>query len=85
MLKAKVFQSGNSQAVRIPKEIQTKEKEFIIRKYENCYFLIPANDPWALLTQSIGQMDADTPFERDQPNLANLPIREVLLRNPSLR
>ncbi len=43
MLKAIVFQSGNSQAVRIPKEIQTTEKEFIIRKYENCYFLIPAN------------------------------------------
>ena len=78
MLKAIVFQSGNSQAVRIPKEIQTTEKEFIIRKYENCYFLIPANDPWALLAQSIGQMDADTPFERDQPNLVDLPVREIL-------
>ena len=77
MLKAKVFQSGNSQAVRIPKEIQTTEKEFIIRKYENCYYLIPVNDPWALLAQSIGQMDADTPFERNQPTLTELPEREV--------
>lgn len=78
MLKAKVFQSGNSQAVRIPKELQTKEKEFIIRKYGNCYFLIPADDPWALLAQCVGQMDADTPFERDQPTLAELPAREAL-------
>ena len=78
MLKAKVFQSGNSQAIRIPKEIRTSEKEFIIRKYENCYFLIPTNDPWALLMQSIGHMDADTPFERDQPTLAGLPNREDL-------
>ena len=41
MLKAKVFQSGNSQAIRIPKEIQTTEKEFIIRKSGSCYFLLP--------------------------------------------
>ena len=78
MLKAKVFQSGHSQAVRIPKEIQTTEKEFIIRKYDNCYFLIPAADPWALLKQCIGHMDADTPFEREQPTLAELPEREAL-------
>ena len=78
MVYTKVFTSGNSQAVRIPKEIQTTEKEFIIRKYDNCYFLIPENDPWALLAQSIGQMDADTPFERDQPTLADLPRREAL-------
>ena len=78
MLMAKVFQSGNSQAVRIPKELQTKEKEFIIKKYSNCYFLIPPDDPWALLRQCLGRMKADTPFERDQPSLTELPEREAL-------
>ena len=78
MLMAKVFQSGNSQAVRIPKELQTKEKEFIIKKYGNCYYLIPPDDPWALLKQCLGQMDMDTPFERDQPSLTELPEREAL-------
>ena len=78
MLMAKVFQSGNSQAVRIPKELQTQEKEFIIKKYGNCYYLIPPNDPWALLRQCIGQMNPNTPFEREQPALSDLAEREAL-------
>lgn len=78
MITAKVFQSGNSQAIRIPKEMQTTEKEFIIRKSGGCYFLIPANDPWALLKQTIGQADEDLTFERAQPMLGELTKREEL-------
>lgn len=78
MITAKVFQSGNSQAIRIPKEMQTTEKEFIIRKSGSCYFLIPANDPWALLRQSIGQADEDLTFDRAQPMLGELNEREEL-------
>ena len=75
---AKVFQSGNSQAIRIPKEMQTTEREFIIRKMGACYFLIPADDPWALLRQCIGQADEDISFDRAQPTLNALPEREAL-------
>ena len=39
MMTAKVFQSGNSQAIRIPKELQTDQKEFIIRKVGEGYIL----------------------------------------------
>ena len=78
MLTAKVFKSGNSQAIRIPKEMQTNEKEFMIRKSGNCYFLLPVDDPWALLRQSIGQVDEDISFQRDQPMLNDLPEREVI-------
>ena len=79
MLTAKVFQSGNSQAIRIPKEMQTQEKEFIIKKYGNCLFLLPTDDPWALLKQSLGQIDEkEVLFERDQPMLMDIPEREVL-------
>ena len=79
MLTAKVFQSGNSQAIRIPKEMQTQEKEFIIKKYGNCLFLLPIDDPWALLKQSLGQIDEkEVLFERDQPMLMDIPEREVL-------
>ena len=77
MLTAKVFQSGNSQAIRIPKEYQTDEKEFLIRKSGNCFFLIPANDPWALLRQCIGQAPEDISFDRDQPTLSDIPDREM--------
>jgi antitoxin VapB len=78
MLTAKVFQSGNSQAIRIPKEYQTMEKEFIIRKSGNCFFLIPKGDPWALLRQCIGQVAEDISFDRDQPALNDLPEREMI-------
>lgn len=79
MLTAKVFQSGNSQAIRIPKEMQTQEKEFIIKKYGNCLFLLPIDDPWALLKQSLGQIDEkEVLFERDQPMLLDIPEREAL-------
>ena len=40
MLTAKVFQSGNSQAIRIPKEFKTDCKEFYIRKFGECFYLI---------------------------------------------
>ncbi len=75
MLTAKVFQSGNSQAIRIPKEMQTDEKEFIIRKMDNCYFLIPSDDPWALLRQSFESTSEDMSFDREQPILNDLPER----------
>ena len=78
MLTAKVFQSGNSQAIRIPKEMQTTEKEFIIRKYGNCFFLLPKDDPWALLRQCIGQADEEITLKREQPRLHDLPEREAL-------
>lgn len=78
MLTAKVFQSGNSQAIRIPKEYQTSEKEYLIRKSGECLFLIPVSDPWALLRQSIGQAGEDLSFERDQPMLSDLPETEIL-------
>lgn len=76
MLTAKVFQSGNSQAIRIPKEMQTKNTEFIIRKIGDCFFLLPPNDPWALLRQTLGSLDEDICFERDQPLITDLPVRE---------
>ncbi len=43
----KVFQSGNSQALRIPKEYRTDIKDFIISKVGDCFIAYPANDPWA--------------------------------------
>ena len=75
---AKVFQSGNSQAIRIPKEMQTTNTEFIIRKTGDCYYLLPPNDPWALLRQTLGSIEEDIDFNRDQPLITDLPTREEM-------
>lgn len=77
MLTAKVFQSGNSQAIRIPKECQTDCKEFFIRKLGECFYLIPTNDPWQLVRESVGKIPDDFMEERDQPGFADLPVREA--------
>ncbi|MCR5200978.1 MAG: hypothetical protein K6C38_07680 [Saccharofermentans sp.] len=78
MMIAKVFKCGNSQAIRIPKEMNTDEKEFIIKKRGKCIYLIPKDDPWALLKQCLGQAD-DMELERNQPLISELPEREELL------
>ena len=76
MLTAKVFQSGNSQAIRIPKEVQTTMKEFSIRKIGEAYILFPKDDPWFPLRSSIGSMDEDFLKDRSQPT--EMPQREDL-------
>ena len=78
MLTAKVFQSGNSQAIRIPKEVRTDLTEFTIRKVGDGYILFPADDPWFPLKLSIGQMPADFMTSREQPSLDEVPEREIL-------
>ena len=62
---AKVFQCGNSQAIRIPKEMQTTNTEFIIRKIGDCYCLLPPKDPWALLKQTLGSLEEDMIASKD--------------------
>lgn len=39
--KTKIFNNGNSQAVRLPKEFRFESKEVIIRKVENGVLLMP--------------------------------------------
>lgn len=78
MLTAKVFRSGNSQAIRIPKEVQTDLKEFKITKIGECLIFSPLDDPWYPLRQMSGTFPQDFMEERDQPLCSELPDREEL-------
>ena len=75
---AKVFTSGNSQAIRIPKEVKTDLTEFSIKKVGEGYILFPVDDPWYPLRQSIGKVDDDFMEDRNQPVWADQKEREVL-------
>ena len=77
MLTTEVFQSGNSQAIRIPKEVQTDRKEFAIRKAGDGYILFPTDDPWFPLRFSIGQVPEDFMPDREQPTWKDVPEREA--------
>ena len=76
MKTVKVFQSGNSQAVRIPKEFQTTEKDMFINKIGNTIILFPKNDPWKLFKNSLEEFSDDFFVDgRKQPSMQKRKIK----------
>ena len=70
MKTVKVFKSGNSQALRIPKEFQIKESELVIKKIGNTIILFPQNDPWKLFNSSLEEFSDDFFADgRNQPKM----------------
>ena len=72
MKTVKVFKSGNSQAVRIPREYQITEEELVINKIGNTIILFPHDDPWKLFTNSLQEFSDDFFADgRKQPAMQN--------------
>lgn len=78
MTTTKVFQNGNSQAIRIPQEMKTDKKEYCINKIGDIYIAFPADDPWAAARQVLGTFPSDFMEDRCQPSWSDLPQREEL-------
>lgn len=64
---AKIFMSGRSQAVRLPKAYRLSGTEVFIKKVGNALVLIPQADPWETLFQSLEQFEPGFKLERQQP------------------
>jgi antitoxin VapB len=56
---AKLFWSGRSQAVRLPKQYRFDAEEVRIRRQGNAVILEPIVDDWAWLDDITGPVDAD--------------------------
>jgi len=56
---AKLFWSGRSQAVRLPKDFRFDADEVRIRKHGNAVILEPVTDDWAWLDAAAGKLDDD--------------------------
>jgi antitoxin VapB len=68
MLSSKVFNSGNSQAIRLPKEYQVNEKEMFIQKVGSTIILYPKKNPWQAFERSLNEFSEDFMQEgREQP------------------
>jgi antitoxin VapB len=66
---AKIFRSGNSQAVRIPKEFQLEGDEVEISKRGASLVLRPKRTSWATLFESLAKFTDDfMQGGRKQPN-----------------
>ncbi|MGA9539118.1 MAG: type II toxin-antitoxin system VapB family antitoxin [Desulfobacterales bacterium] len=67
MQTAKVFINGRSQAVRLPKEFRFSGDDVFINKIGKIVLLIPKDDPWASMANSLDQFTDDYMETRDQP------------------
>ncbi|EPF29409.1 AbrB/MazE/SpoVT family DNA-binding domain-containing protein [Treponema medium] len=68
MVYAKVFTSGNSQAVRIPKEFHIDFSELCIKKIGSSIILTPKESNWENLERSLSEFSDDFMTEgRSQP------------------
>lgn len=64
---AKLFTNGRSQAVRLPKDCRFEGSEVYIKKYGKVVMLVPKDDPWAPLLESLERFSDDFMDERRQP------------------
>jgi antitoxin VapB len=66
---AKIFQNGQSQAVRLPREFRFDDTEVFIKKSGNVVYLIPRSNSWDSLICSLRKFSPDFMEERLQPQL----------------
>jgi len=67
MKTAKLFQNGQSQAVRLPKEFRLPGEAVYIKKQGSAVVLIPQVNSWDSLFESLEKFSADYMVDRDQP------------------
>lgn len=67
MKTAKIFQNGQSQAVRLPKEFRFEGSEVYIKKSGEVIVLLPKKNPWQALIDSLDKFSDDFLSERNQP------------------
>jgi antitoxin VapB len=81
MEKAKLFWSGRSQAVRLPKDFRFSGEEVRIRRHGSAVILEPMADDWGWLDAIAGKLDDD--FARaaaEQPQQQERPALDKLFR-----
>jgi antitoxin VapB len=79
MRTAKIFWSGLSQAVRLPKDFRIQGEEVRIRRHGNAVIVEPIADDWEWLDAIAGKLDEDVgravdekPKPQERPSLDEL-------------
>jgi len=66
---AKLFQNGNSQAVRLPKEFRFEGDRVYLKKVGNAVILLPYGAAWQSLVDSLALFSPDFMETRTQPDV----------------
>ncbi len=64
---ARLFQSGRSQAVRLPKQYRFSGTEVLIKHLGKGVLLLPMDDPWETLEAGLAAFEPDLVLKREQP------------------
>jgi antitoxin VapB len=64
---ARLFQNGKSQAVRLPKKYRFPGDKVLIKKMGEAVILLPYDNPWQSLVESLNLFSSDFLGSRDQP------------------
>ena len=67
MQTAKLFKNGRSQAVRLPKAFRFSGDRVFIKRVGNAVVLVPYQEPWRSLFESLAQFSDDFMQDREQP------------------
>jgi len=67
MKTARLFINGRSQAVRLPKDCRFSGSDVYVKKLQGMVMLIPKDNPWASLVNSLEQFSDDFMITREQP------------------
>ncbi len=67
MQTARIFASGRSQAVRLPKEFRFEGKEVAVKHFGGGVLLLPLDDPWSLMEEALADFEPGFVIEREQP------------------
>lgn len=65
---AKLFQSGRSQAVRLPRQYRFQGSEVAVKHVGNGVLLLPIEDPWQILEAGLEAFEPGFELTREQPN-----------------
>jgi antitoxin VapB len=71
MKTAKLFQNGQSQAIRLPKEFRFDGNEVFIKKMGRAVVLVPMDNPWEAFFNSLSKFSDDYMTSRNQPEQQN--------------
>lgn len=78
---AKIFWSGRSQAVRLPKDFRFDTDEVYIRRHGNAVILEPVAKDWAWLDSITGPLDDDfVQAVNERPEPQNRPELDKLFQ-----
>jgi antitoxin VapB len=64
---ARLFLSGRSQAVRLPKAYRFTGTEVCVKRFGNGVLLLPLDDPWNTLEAGLAAFEPGFTLTRNQP------------------